>query len=54
MAQAACGQHFSWDCPMWCTGKKTQNMNYVNVQVDPMCISCPWYEGNNKKIEDYE
>jgi len=41
MAVAYCGQQWSWDSPMWCTGKK------VDEKIDSHCISCPWYKGNN-------
>lgn len=43
MAQASCGMHFSWDCPLWCSGKKNEN-----GKVEMECIKCPWYKGNNK------
>ena len=55
MAQAACGQGFSWDCPMWCSGKKLDNVNYTKAyKVETMCLSCPWYEGNKKTILEEE
>ena len=53
MAQASCGMHWSWDSPMWCSGKKEPNANDKSVEVvNSMCISCPWYKGNNKKIDE--
>lgn len=52
MAVAKCGQHWSWDSPMWCLGKKLENINYsINHPVETMCITCPWYKGNNKEHE---
>lgn len=36
MAQARCGQIFSWDTPMWCKGDKDY------------CKSCPLYIGHKK------
>ncbi len=53
MAVASCGQHWSWDSPMWCSGKKLPNVNYKNMEVEHMCITCPWYKGN-KEETDYE
>ena len=55
MAIAKCGQHWSWDSPMWCSGKKLEGVNYnVNRPVETICITCPWYKGNNKYPEYYE
>ena len=47
MAIASCGAHWSWDSPMWCAGKKIDETKN-NQKVDTMCVSCPWYVGNNK------
>ncbi len=53
MAVANCGQHWSWDSPMWCSGEQENNVNGKHVKL--MCNSCPWYKGNNKtSIFDYE
>ena len=57
MARASCGQSFSWDCPMWCSGKKLENVNYTkNHKVETKCLSCPWYAGNKNTVleEDNE
>lgn len=37
MAQAICGQIFSWDTPMWCAGGHEY------------CKRCPLYKEKNKK-----
>lgn len=53
MAVANCGQHWSWDSPMWCSGIQENNINGNHVKL--MCNSCAWYKGNNKtSILDYE
>lgn len=54
MAVAKCGQHWSWDSPMWCSGIQENNVN-GRKHVKLMCNSCAWYSGNNKtSILDYE
>lgn len=51
MAIAKCGQHWSWDSPMWRSGKKITNTK-KNEIIDKMCVSCPWWKGNNKINEN--
>lgn len=41
MAVAKCGQMFSWDSPMWCSGKVINNTTEYEPVFDKMCISCP-------------
>ena len=48
MAVAKCGQRWSWDSPMWCSGK---NEDKESGEVDKMCYGCAWWKGNNK---DYD
>lgn len=50
MAVAKCGQRWSWDSLMWCSGKKI-NESEKNEEVDKMCYGCAWWKGNNK---DYD
>lgn len=50
MAVAKCGQRWSWDSLMWCSGKKI-NEGKENEEVDKMCYGCAWWNGNNK---DYD
>lgn len=50
MAVAKCGQMFSWDSPMWCSGKIINNTTKRNQFVQ-MCLTCPWWEGH-KHEED--
>lgn len=45
MASAKCGMHWSWDSPMWCSGYSDKK------EKQKICITCPWYEGNNKDVE---
>ena len=52
MATANCGMHWSWDSPMWCSGKKTDNDQKKPDSVDKKCFGCPWWKGNKK--EDYD
>lgn len=47
MAVAKCGMLWTWDTPIWCSGKKTDEN-----EVDKMCLGCPWREDN--KNEDYD
>ena len=47
MAQAVCGQIWSWDSPMWCSGKKDEE------EKKDMCLTCPWYKGNKHETEDF-
>ena len=53
MAQTSCGMHWSWDSPMWCSGKELpdkKKKKYVEDNVEPMCARCPWWKGH-KNIE---
>lgn len=51
MAIANCGMHWSWDSPMWCSGKKTDESKKMG-EVGKMCLGCPWWKEN--KEEDYD
>lgn len=51
MAIAKCGQHWSWDSPMWCSGKTVVDTAKESI-IDKMCVSCPWWKGNNKINEN--
>ena len=44
MAVAKCGMMWSWDSPMWCSGKKTKKEK--NIEIDKICHGCAWWEGN--------
>ena len=52
MAIANCGQHWSWDSPMWCRGKIISDID-KEPTIDKMCITCPWWKGN-KREDDYD
>lgn len=48
MGIASCGQSWSWDSPMWCSGKIIDDKH---KKVDKMCYKCPWWKENID--EDY-
>lgn len=53
MAIASCGMHWSWDSPMWCSGKKMDESKKPD-EVDKTCLGCPWWKGNKNEDEyDY-
>ena len=38
---------WSWDSPLWCSGKQDKQ------EKEKMCLSCPWYKGK-KNREEYD
>ena len=42
MAVAKCGMRWTWDSPMYCTGKN-----------EDMCKSCPWFIDNKDNEDEY-
>ncbi len=49
MAVAKCGMIWSWDSPLWCSGKK--NKKGKDIEIDEICRGCAWWKGKNKKEE---
>lgn len=49
MAVASCGMLWSWDSPLWCSGKMNKDSSGGQSNTDNMCFECPWWKGNKDK-----
>lgn len=47
MAVAKCGTLWSWDSPLWCSGKKKED-----GKLELMCYSCAWCKVKNRRSND--
>ena len=52
MAVAKCGMIWSWDSPLWCSGKKYKKGK--DIEIDEICRGCAWWKGKNKKEEKHD